>query len=343
MRVLICGDPTSPPYQVILTGAHLNLRIGGRSREGAAFGGPQVYGDQRGDNIAGLPGNLYRNQFLLAQRLLRNLDDGKRKLAIVEEAPVQTQIEIQGRHGTFTGIPIADLSPDEKDNARELVELILSTYPADDVAYARECLAANGGVDGLFLSYYQHGQDGEIPEGQVFRLEGPGAVFHFRGYPHVHALFNVVMDGEAPMSVGEALGTNPAWLDHPGVKALFETALLSETGADLAFYDVNSVAGRLRPGQIRAGDIYSLESWQESVEVVQVPGSKLSSTMHQALRERGIAVNDGKSYSIATTNYVVTEDSEKLGRIEARRQDIMLRDLIVHYLRSHGFQSARDV
>src|SRR5262252_7034284 len=70
MRVLICGDPTAPPYQVILTGAHVNLRIGGKSREGAAFGGPQVYGDQRGNERQGLPGNVYRDQFVLAQQLL---------------------------------------------------------------------------------------------------------------------------------------------------------------------------------------------------------------------------------------------------------------------------------
>ena len=96
MRVLICGDPTSPPYQVILTGVHLNLRLGGKSREGAAFGGPQVYGDQGGNNRVGLPGNVYRDQFLMAQRLLRSLDDGRRKHAVIEEAPVQTKIELQG-------------------------------------------------------------------------------------------------------------------------------------------------------------------------------------------------------------------------------------------------------
>src|SRR6185295_7764308 len=56
MRVLICGDPAAAPYQIIMTGAHLNLRLGGRSREGAAFGGPQVYGDQRGNEQVGLPG-----------------------------------------------------------------------------------------------------------------------------------------------------------------------------------------------------------------------------------------------------------------------------------------------
>src|SRR5262249_21718874 len=106
MRVLICGDPTAPPYQIILTGAHVNLRVGGRSREGAAFGGPQVYGDQRGNGRVGLPGNVYREQFVLAHRILRSLDSGRRRHAVLEEAPVQTQIELQGQHGVFAGIPV---------------------------------------------------------------------------------------------------------------------------------------------------------------------------------------------------------------------------------------------
>src|ERR1041385_4889797 len=41
MRVLICGDPAWPPSQMFLTGPHVNVRLGGKSREGAAFGGPQ--------------------------------------------------------------------------------------------------------------------------------------------------------------------------------------------------------------------------------------------------------------------------------------------------------------
>ena len=342
MRVLICGDPTAPPYQIILTTAHLNLRLGGKSREGAAFGGPQVYGDQRGNNVVGLPGNLYQDQFLLGQRLLRSLDPGRRKLALLEEAPVQTQIELQGRKGSFAGIPVAELDTEGKALARELVEHIFSTYPPDDVAYARECLDANRGLNALFLSYYQHGEDGEIPEGQVFRLEGPAAVFYFRGYPHVHAFLNVAMDGDAPLSVGEPLGTNPAWLDHAGVKSLFEAALRSETGADLAYYDESSVAGRLRPGLIRAGDIYSLESWQETAEVVEVRGSKLSPTLRVALRSQDMTPDDGKIYTVATTTYVANQASEKLGSIGRRRAGHMLRDLTVAYLRSHGFGGNGD-
>jgi hypothetical protein len=218
-----------------------------------------------------------------------------------------------------------------------LVQLIFSTYAEDDVAFARECIAANGGTDALVLSYYQHGEDGDIPEAQVFRLEGPAAVFYFRGYPHVHAFLNVAMDGDAPLSAGEPLGNNPSWLDGGGVKALFETAMRSETGADLAYYDVGSVAGRLRPGTIRSGDIYSLESWQENVEVVEVRGSNLSAALLAALREQGVELHSEKTYTVATTAYVAREDQEKLGRIDARRPGLMLRDMTVAYLRSHGF------
>src|SRR5262245_48464161 len=211
MRVLVCGDPTAPPYQIILTGCLLTSRIGGKSGEGAAFGGPQIYGDQRGNEKVGLPGNVYRDKFVLAQRLLQGLDPGIRKHALLEEAPVQTQIELQGRHGVFDGIPVAELGTEGKSLAHELVERIFSTYPLDDVLHARECIVANGGLDALHLSYYQHGEDGDIPEGQVFRLEGPSTALYFRGYPHVHAFINVAMDGDAPLSVGEPLGENPTW------------------------------------------------------------------------------------------------------------------------------------
>jgi hypothetical protein len=340
MHALICGDPTAPPYQIIFTGAHLNLRLGGKSREGAAFGGPQVYGDQNGNNRAGLPGNLYRDQFLTAQRLLRSLDEGRKKHALVEEAPVQTQIELQGRRGSFPGLPVADLAPEGKAMARELVSRVFSTYSPDDVAYARECLDANGGTEALFLSYYRHGDDGDIPEAQVFRLEGPAAVFYFRGHPHLHAFLNIAMDGDAPLSVGEVLGVNPGWLDPPGVKALFETALRAETGADLGYYDEGSVAGRLRPGQIRSGDIYSLESWQETSEVVEVRGSNLSAALQAKLRGQAVAVDADRIYRIATTSYTAGEHQDKIGRIQARRRGQLLRDLTVVHLRSRGFQNS---
>jgi hypothetical protein len=341
LRVLICGDPTAPPYQILLTGGHLNLRLGGACREGVAFGGPQVYGDQRGNGRVGLPGNLYREQFLLAQRLLSGLDDGRRRAATLPEAPPQTEVEVRGRSSTPPGVPIGELAAESKALAGELVGSILSTWPEREVEYARECLAANGGIEALAFSTYEHGEDGLIPAAQVFRLEGPAAVFHFRGHPHVHAFVNVAMDGDAPLSVGEPLGTNPAPLEGEGVRALFERALRAETRSELAFYPRESVVGRLRAGPIRSGDIYSLESWQDASVVASIRGARLGPGLRAALESGGGHVEPERIYSVATTRYAADELQSELGRIEARRAGPRVRDLAIAHLRAHPFAPPR--
>lgn len=337
LRILVCGDPTAPPYQVILTGAHVNLRIGGASREGAAFGGPQVYGDQRGDGVAGLPGNLYRDQFLLAQRLLLGLDEGRRRAATIAEAPVQTAIEPRGSSAPASGVPVRDFASGGQALAAELVEAILSTWPERDVAFARECLAANGGIRALSFRTYEHGEDGPIPPAQVFRLEGPAAVFHFRGHPHVHAFVNVTMDGDAPLSVGEPLGTNPRELAGADVQALFEHVLRERTGTDLAFYPLESVAGRLRAGPIRSGDVYTLESWQESVVVGTQSGARLGTALHERLRARGQETDAGRVYRIATTQHGASGAFPALGPLEDPVRGAALRELAVAHMKEHGF------
>jgi hypothetical protein len=341
MYVLLCGDPRKPPYQLLLTGAHLNLRIGGRSREGAAFGGPLVYGDQRGDSVQGLPGNLYRFQFELAQRLFQSLRPEQQQLAMQKVSPVQTDIQVQGREGSFTGVEIATLPAGSRSTARELVGGILSTYPAEDAVYAWQCLEHNGGVERLFLSYYE---DSEINSGskqyQNFRLEGPAAVFYFRGHPHVHAFINVTMEGDAPLSVGELLGDNPAVLAGDKVKRLFEAAMREHAGSDFAYYNVDGVAGRLRKGPIRTGDIYSLESWQDSVTHVEIKGANLSPAFVTELRGQGVDPDPRRVYAIATTGYIANEEPERLGRIESRQKSSRVREVAIAYLRKRGFSSA---
>jgi len=341
MKVLICGDPFSPPYQLVLSGPHLNLRLGGKSREGVAFGGPQVYGDQRGDERAGLPGNLYRYQFEVGQRLFRSLDPGQQREALLETAPIQTQIELQGRAGSFPGTPVAGLSPASQSIVRELVDGILSTYPALDVAYAGECLERNGGLGALSLSYYADGEVEHSGELQIFRLEGPAAVFYFRGAPHVHAFVNVAMDGDAPLSVGESLGESPAVLEGDSVKRLFERAMQASTDSDLAYYDPGAVAGRLRRGSIRAGDVYTLESWQDEVEVVEVVGANLAPTLVEGLRAGGASVDPSRRYRVATAAEVASDAAGRLGRVESRKRAGLVRDAAVAYLRKHGFADLR--
>jgi hypothetical protein len=232
---------------------------------------------------------------------------------------------------------MAELAPEGKALARELVGAIFSTYPERDVAYAEECLAANGGIDALAFSTYEAGEDGPIPAGQVFRLEGPAAVLHFRGHPHVHAFVNVAMDGDAPLSVGEPLGENPAVLEGDAVKELFERALRSETGSDLAYYPRESVVGRLRAGAIRSGDIYTLESWQEAAVVASIRGSRLSAGMQQSLAAQGAALDREMVYKVATTGYAAKSLAQDLGRADSTHAGPLVRELAVAHLRQHGF------
>ena len=341
MYVLLCGNPSTPPYQLILTGAHLNLRIGGRSREGAAFGGPLVYGDQRGDSVQGLPGNLYRFQFEIAQRLFQSLRPEHQQLAVQKVSPVQTDIQVQGRAGSFAGVEIATLPAESRGIARELVDGILSTYPAEDAAYAWQCLEHNGGVEKLFLSYYEDSEIDGSKQYQSFRLEGPAAVFYFRGHPHVHAFVNVTMEGDAPLSVGELLGDNPAVLAGDKVKRLFEAAMREHAGSDFAYYNVDGVAGRLRKGPVRTGDIYSLESWQDSVTLVELKGSNLSAPFVAQLRGQGVEPEPHRVYTVATTGYIANKAAdEHLGRVESRQKSVPVRDAAIAYLRKRGFSDA---
>jgi hypothetical protein len=340
MYVLVCGNPKTPPYQVILTGPHLNLRIGGRSREGAAFGGPLVYGDQRGNEVAGLPGNLYRFQFQTAQRLFETLDPEAKHLALRRTSPNQTVIQLQGRTGSFDGVELSALSPESRTVARELIDGILSTYPEEDSAHAWACLDHNGGLEKLHLSYYQDSSPDGDRRYQNFRLEGPAAVFYFRGSPHVHAFINVAMDPEAPLSVGEVVGASPSVLEGENVKRLFEGAMREQNGTDLAFYDLEAVAGRLRPGPIRTGDIYALESWKDSVALVEIKGADLGPGLLEQLRARGATLDLRRTYSVATTGYAVEESPQILGRIQSRQDAGRVRDVTIAYLRARGLPAA---
>ena len=338
MKVLVCGDPHRPPYQLILTGAHLNLRIGGASREGAAFGGPLVYGDQRGNEVPGLPGNLYRFQFDTATRLFRSLRPEHQRLALLKTSPVQTAIQLQGPDGVFPGVPISTLSAEGRALTRELIAGILSTYPDDDAAYAWRCLDHNGGPEALALSYYEDSDPGRQGEPQNFRLEGPATVLYFRGDPHVHAFAGIAMDASTPLSVGELIGENPAPLEGPGVQRLFEAAMRDQSGADLAFYDLDAVAGRLRRGPIREGDLYALESWQDSTARVEIQGSNLSSTLVESLRAAGKSLDPRRTYAVATTGHVAREDSaEHLGRPDAVTPGPLLRDVAIAHVKKNGF------
>ena len=50
---------------------------------------------------------------------------------------------------------------------------------------------AGGGLDALHMAFYESDDLGDDQEWDIWRLEGPTFVWHFRGAPHVHAYVNV--------------------------------------------------------------------------------------------------------------------------------------------------------
>ena len=207
---------------------------------------------------------------------------------------------------------------------------MLSTYPSPDVAFARRCIEENGGVDAMYASWYRDGEVRKSGVFQIFRLEGPSSVLHFRGAPHVHAFVNVAMNADAPLSVGELLGESPAVLDGARVKALFERAMLESTGADLAYYDVDDVVGRLRKGPVRSGDVYNLESWQSVIGVAEVKGADLPEALGDDMRRRGADPDPRRVYRVASAG------RDGLGSLYTRSRGVMLRDATVAYVKAHG-------
>jgi hypothetical protein len=339
MQLAVCGDPRVGPYQLLLSGVHLNLRLGRVSPEGAAFGGPQVYGDQRGNERVGLPNNTYRYQLEVAQGLVAALTPAERAHVRVARAPAQVNIGVQGAAGRFDGVSVADLSPAKRALARELVAGILGTYADDAAAYAWQCLERNGGVDALHFADYDEDFEGGRRAGdgpsQIFRLEGPAAVFHFRGEPHLHAFINVTMDGERPLGAGEVLGHNPAVLEGDALRALFETAMRAQAEADVAYYPSQAVVGRLRAGAVHEGDLWVAESWVDELVVVEAQGPDLAPGVAAAMRSRGIVPQARARYRIATIDYMARE----LGRIGPARKWGLLRDALVAHVRARGFET----
>jgi hypothetical protein len=345
LDLLVCGEPAAGPYQLVLSGVHLNLRLGSTSPDGAAFGGTQVYGDQRGNGRVGLPNNVYRYQLEAAQRFRAALTAAERERMRVARAPAQVNVGVQGRAGRFDGLPLADLDHGKRELARSAIAGILDTYAEDHVAYAWQCLERNGGVEALHVADYAEDFEGGRQVGadapsQIFRFEGPAAVFHFRGEPHVHAFLNVAMDGERPLSVGDVLGENPTTLEGEELRQLFATAMRTHAEADIAYYPVQTVVGRLRAGTIRTGDVWTAESWVDELAVVEADGGDLMPDVAAVLRARGIAPQTSTPYRIATTGYLAREAAHYIGRVRARRSLGLLRDAVAAHVRAHGF--ARD-
>jgi hypothetical protein len=181
------GTPGTGKFEWELTGRHLTLRADGNTVDKAAFGGPLIYG--HGEESARK--NLFNDQTVAVNKLFRALDAKQAERALVAKAPSEAAVPLQGKEGRFPGVPVADLSADQQALVEKTLRHLLSPYRTADVDEVFQVLQANGGLKSLNLAWYQEGDLLEDKEWDIWRVEGPGFVWHFRGAPHVHAYINI--------------------------------------------------------------------------------------------------------------------------------------------------------
>lgn len=191
-NIAIFGKPGDGKFEFVMTGRHMTLRCDGNSAEHVAFGGPIFYGHAAAgfDEPADHPGNVFWPQAQEANKLFPMLDGKQQKVALVQRLPREEQVAFRG-DGTLPGLPLAEMSSDQKEQVQKVLQKLLDPYRQSDRDEVAACLKAQGGLDRCALAFYKEGDLGNDQVWDCWRLEGPAFVWYFRGTPHVHVWVNV--------------------------------------------------------------------------------------------------------------------------------------------------------
>lgn len=190
--VAIFGEPGKSAFEWELTGRHLTLRADGNSVDRVAFGGPIVYGHGEENPKE----NLFRYQTEQVNEVFRALDAKQSQIALIGGKPPQENaVNLQGQAGKFPGIGVSELSADQKGLVEKTLKVLLAPYRKEDADEAMEILKSMGGVDKLHMAFYQQDDLLNDKVWDIWRIEGPSFVWHFRGAPHVHAYINIGVIG----------------------------------------------------------------------------------------------------------------------------------------------------
>ncbi len=184
----VFGQPGVGQFQFLVTGRHLTLRADGNTLAGRAFGGPIVYGHGEESSAAD---NLFYYQTKRVNEVFAALEKSQRAIALGDKSPAETQVSLQGAKGKFAGIAVADLGSDQQQLVREVVGTLLAPYREEDAQEALAIIDSNGGIESLRFAFYQNEDLEKDGIWDIWRIEGPAAVIHFRGAPHVHAYIHI--------------------------------------------------------------------------------------------------------------------------------------------------------
>jgi len=200
--VAIFGDPSTEKFEFVMTGRHLTIRADGDSAAHVALGGPIFHGHAASgfNEKVHHPGNVFWHQALLANKVYTLLDGKQQELALVPRRPAEAAVSFRGPDGKFPGIPVSELTRDQKEGVEKVLMSLVEPYRKEDHDEVLACLKQQGGLDKCHLAFYKDGDIGDDGEWDNWRLEGPSFVWYFRGEPHVHIWINVADDPSLPLN-----------------------------------------------------------------------------------------------------------------------------------------------
>jgi hypothetical protein len=194
--VALFGEPGMGPFEFVLTGRHCTARCDGNSVEGAAFGGPIFYGHQAGPKFEEKPdhpNNIYWYQAKRANEVFQAMNGKQREVALLgdprQEKATET-VKLKPK-SELAGLPIADMSRDQKHLVEKVLADLLLPFRKKDTAEAMRYIKGAGGVNSLYMSFYKNLDIGSDGVWDVWQLESPNMVWYFRGAPHVHTWVNI--------------------------------------------------------------------------------------------------------------------------------------------------------
>jgi len=190
------GAAAGSKFEFVLTGRHVTRRCDGNSVEGAAFGGPIFYGHaaESANEKPDHKGNVYWYQGVRANEVYKALDGKQRKLALLDTNPpgehAAETVELPIKKEHLEGIPMTELSRDQKELVRKVLAVLLAAFRKADADEALRLVEA-GGFDNLHMAFFSTMDIGKDGVWDVWKLENENMVWYFRGAPHVHTWVHI--------------------------------------------------------------------------------------------------------------------------------------------------------
>ena len=144
--IAMFGKPDEGKFEFVMTGRHMTVRADGHSIDHVAFGGPVFHGHAATgfNEAADHPGNVFWPQALAANKIYEMLDGKQRKVALQPRLPAEAAVDFHGENGPFPGLPVKQLTHDQRDELEKTLAVMLSPYRSDDSDEVMACLKRQG-------------------------------------------------------------------------------------------------------------------------------------------------------------------------------------------------------